>query len=258
MKLTQIRNATLKLEYAGTRFLIDPMLSEKGAWPGFPGTARSHLRNPLVELPVSIEELLDVDVIIVTHTHPDHWDDAAQQLIPKDRLIYTQNDSDAALLRSQGFTAVSVLSDINLIAGVRIVKTGGQHGSDEAYAIPEVAARLGDACGLIFSHESEKTLYVAGDTVWVPQYAENLVNYAPDVVVLNIGLATVDGIGAIIMGKQDALRTLETLPSATVVASHMEAVNHCLLSRAELREFIAEHGIQDRVLVPADGETLSF
>lgn len=258
MQLTQIRNATLKLNYGGVRFLIDPMLSEKDAWPGFPGTARSHLRNPMVALPVSVEELLDVDVIIVTHTHQDHWDEAAQQLIPKDRVIYTQNESDAALLRSQGFTAVSVLADTNVIAGINVVKTDGQHGSDEAYAIPEVAERLGDACGLVFSVEGEKRLYVAGDTIWVAPYTESLEKYAPDVVVLNMGLATVDGIGAIIMGKQDALRTLEMLPSATVVASHMEAVNHCLLSRDELRAFAAENGIQDRVRVPEDGETLTF
>lgn len=50
MKLTQIRNATLLLDYAGKKFLIDPMLAEKEAWPGFAGNARPHLRNPMVEL----------------------------------------------------------------------------------------------------------------------------------------------------------------------------------------------------------------
>ena len=258
MQLTQIRNATLKLDYAGVRFLIDPMLADKEAWPGFPGTARSHLRNPLVALPVSVDTLLDVDVIIVTHTHQDHWDEAAQQLIPKDKVIYTQNESDASLIRSQGFTAVSVLADTNVIAGINVVKTDGQHGSDEAYAIPEVAERLGDACGLVFSAEGEKTLYIAGDTIWVPPYVSSLKKYAPDVVVLNIGCATVDGIGAIIMGKEDALRTLEILPAATLVASHMEAVNHCLLSRAELRAYTAENGLQQKVRVPEDGETLNL
>ncbi len=258
MQLTQIRNATLKLDYAGVRFLIDPMLADKEAWPGFAGTARAHLRNPLVALPVAVDELLDVDVIIVTHTHQDHWDEAAQQLIPKDKVIYTQNESDASLIRSQGFTAVKVLADSNVISGIKIVKTDGQHGSDEAYAIPEVAERLGDACGLVFSAEGEKTLYIAGDTIWVPPYVDSLTKYAPDVVVLNIGCATVDGIGAIIMGKEDALRTLDILPAATIVASHMEAVNHCLLSRAELRDYTAEHGIQQNVLVPEDGETLSL
>ena len=66
MKITQVRNATLLLDYAGTRFLIDPMLSAKGAFPGFEGTANSQLRNPLVELPLSIDELVDVDAVIVT------------------------------------------------------------------------------------------------------------------------------------------------------------------------------------------------
>ena len=48
------------------------------------------------------------------------------------------------------------------------------------------------------------------------------------------------------------------LPTATVVASHMESINHCLLTRAELREFTLEHGIEDKVLIPADGETMVF
>ncbi|ALB62599.1 putative exported protein [Cronobacter condimenti 1330] len=258
MKLTQIRNATLKLEYAGTRFLIDPMLAEKEAWPGFAGTAQSHLRNPRVALPVSVESLLDVDVIIVTHTHPDHWDDAAQTLIAKDQLIYTQHAQDAALLRSQGFTQVQALTPETLINGVCVTKTDGQHGSDAAYAIPELAERLGDACGLVLQHESEKTLYIAGDTIWVTPYEESLTTFRPDVVVLNTGFATVDGVGAIIMGKEDVRRTHEHLPDAAIVASHMEAVNHCLLSRDELREYVAQHHIQDSVFIPEDGETLNF
>lgn len=35
MKITQVRNATLLIHYAGTRFLIDPMLAPKGSYPGF-------------------------------------------------------------------------------------------------------------------------------------------------------------------------------------------------------------------------------
>lgn len=38
MNITHIRNATQIIHYAGKRFLIDPMLADKGAWPGFPGT----------------------------------------------------------------------------------------------------------------------------------------------------------------------------------------------------------------------------
>ena len=75
---------------------------------------------------------------------------------------------------------------------------------------------------------------------------------------LNTGYAVNDLYGPIIMGKEDTLRTLKMLPSATIVASHMESINHCLLTRAELREFTLEQGIESQVLIPADGETLAF
>ncbi|MGL6051114.1 MAG: MBL fold metallo-hydrolase, partial [Aeromonas salmonicida] len=48
MQITQVRNATLLIDYAGTRFLIDPMLAAKGTLPAFAGTANCHLHNPLV------------------------------------------------------------------------------------------------------------------------------------------------------------------------------------------------------------------
>ncbi len=41
MNITQIRNATLLITYAGKRLLIDPMLAPKDAYPGFPGTGAS-------------------------------------------------------------------------------------------------------------------------------------------------------------------------------------------------------------------------
>ncbi len=88
MKLTQVRNATLFIEYAGTTFLIDPVLAEKDAWDGFAGTARSHIRNPMTELPIAAEALVNADIVIVTHTHMDHWDEAAQKQIPSNKLIY--------------------------------------------------------------------------------------------------------------------------------------------------------------------------
>src|SRR5690554_4732118 len=44
--LQQIRNATVKITFADTTFLVDPMLSKKGTYPGFEGTYRGELRNP--------------------------------------------------------------------------------------------------------------------------------------------------------------------------------------------------------------------
>ena len=59
------------------------MLAEKGRYAGFEGTLNSHLRNPLVELPMKAEDTFkDVDAIILTHTHEDHWDEVAQKILP--------------------------------------------------------------------------------------------------------------------------------------------------------------------------------
>ena len=258
MKLTLVRNATQLLSYAGKTFLIDPMFAEKGAWPGFAGTARSHLRNPLVSLPVAPETLLSADAIIITHLHTDHWDESAQQLIPKDKLIYAQNEQDAEQIRAQNFTNVHLLKNEILFHDITIFKTDGQHGSNEAYRVPELAARLGETCGLVFQHPQEKTLYIAGDTVWAAPYSEALKRYNPDIVVLNAGSAQLDGFGAIIMEKEDVLKTHRMLPDAVIVAVHMEAINHCILSRAELKDYVTAQGIARQVQIPEDGESLLF
>lgn len=260
VQLQQIRNATVKITYADTTFLIDPMLSKKGTYPGFEGTYRSELRNPLVDLPISEKEVLaGVDAVIVTHTHLDHWDDAAQQLLPKDIPLFAQHQADATLIRSQGFTNVRVLADKAEFGGVTLSRTGGQHGSDEMYASQAVATFLGDAMGVVFEAPGHKTLYLAGDTVWRDEVDQALDQYAPQVIVLNAGYAVLsDYDGSIIMGKEDVLRAAEAAPGATIVATHMDAINHMAQTREELRGFVQENRIQDRVEIPEDGATVDF
>ena len=94
MYLQQIRNATIFLCYGGKKFLIDPVLAPKGSWPPFPNSIRQDQNNPLVDLPVPIDELLKADAYIITHLHTDHFDEWAQQLIPKNATIFIQNTSN--------------------------------------------------------------------------------------------------------------------------------------------------------------------
>lgn len=256
MKIKQVRNATLLVEYAGKTFLVDPMLAEKGAYPGFEGTVNSEQRNPLVDLTVPMDEILDVDAVIVTHTHPDHWDDAARNLVPKDLPLFAQNEQDATDICAAGFGDTRVLAGEVAFEGITLSKTPGRHGSDEAYAA--MGAFLGEVCGVVFRHPDEKTLYVAGDTIWNEEVARTIERYAPDVIVLNCGDAQVVGIGAILMGKEDVVKASRAAPAATIVASHMEAVNHCVLSRTELREFANANSLTQHVWVPEDGEAADF
>lgn len=260
-QVQQIRSATVKITYGDTTFLIDPMLAEQGAYPGFEDTYRSELRNPLVGLPMPAEDVIDdVDAVIVTHTHLDHWDAAAQKLLPKDIPLFAQNAADAELIRSQGFSDVRILDGDAEFGGVQLHKTGGQHGSDALYAIPELARSLGDVMGVVFEAPGQKTTYLVGDTVWRDEVKRALERYNPEVIVLNTGAAEVTGFedDPIIMGKEDTLRTHRAAPNATIIAVHMDAVNHMTLSRDELADYVQEKGIEDHVMIPADGEVISF
>lgn len=255
-----IRNATLKITYGDTTFLIDPMLAEKGAYPGFEGTYRSHLRNPMIDLPLSVDDVIaGVDAIIVTHTHLDHWDVAAQKMLPKDLPVFVQNEQDAVEIKAQGFTQVSVIKQSTVFSGITLTKTGGQHGTDEMYAVAPLADLLGEAMGVVLQASGFKTTYIVGDTVWRADVEQALANYQPEIVILNTGYAQIEGFEhSIIMGKEDVIRTHKLMPNATIIGVHMDTVNHAALSRQDLRAFVNDKGIVDKVKVPAAGEVLKF
>ncbi|MCV5837392.1 MBL fold metallo-hydrolase, partial [Escherichia coli] len=50
----------------------------------------------------------------------------------------------------------------------------------------------------------------------------------------------------------------QILPDAQIVATHMEAVNHCLLTREELLAYARDNQIQEWVSAPADGESVTI
>jgi L-ascorbate metabolism protein UlaG (beta-lactamase superfamily) len=80
MKLQLIRNATLKLSYAGRSILIDPYFAPRHSLPSYTGKSA----NPLTDLPFSVEEVLQgVELVIVSHLHSDHFDSDGQTTRPE-------------------------------------------------------------------------------------------------------------------------------------------------------------------------------
>ncbi|WP_154990169.1 MBL fold metallo-hydrolase [Priestia megaterium] len=253
MKITHIRNATLLVEYGGKTFLIDPMLAKKGTYPPFPNSIRQDQNNPLVSLPLSVEEIIEgIDAVILTHLHLDHFDDAAKQALPNDIKMFVQNEEDAAVVRADGFKNVEVLTKNTVFEGIQLSKAKGEHGRGE------ILKRTGLVCGVVFKHKSEKTLYVAGDTVWYSAVEEEINTHQPDVIVVNGGDNQFLEGGSLVMGKEDIYEVHKVAPHATILSVHMEAVNHWALSREELKSFINEKDMASRVFVPDDGEVYTF
>ena len=77
-------------------------------------------------------------------------------------------------------------------------------------------------------------LYVAGDTIWCVEVLEALERHRPGVVVVNAGGARFDEGDPIVMTVED-VRTVRDATDATVVAVHLEAMNHCVETRADVR-----------------------
>ena len=262
--LQHVRNATAKLTTGGVTFLIDPMLAAPGAYEGFANTHRSGLRNPFTPLPMPVEELLaGVDAVILTHTHLDHWDEAAQKALPKDMPLFVQNEEDAKLVRGQGFRDVRILKDGELFRGVRLERTATRHGSEAMYADPELGKMLGEVMGIVFTAPDGKKAWVVGDTVWFPGVDKALAAHRPDVIIMNAGGAALDipafkDAPEIIMNKEDAVRMVRAAPGAQVVAVHMDAINHMTVDRKDLSRYAREQGVRERLLIPFDGEVMDF
>ena len=254
-----IRNATAKIEMAGSTFLVDPYLAPKGSYAGFEGTINSQKRNPLIDMKEPVEKVLEgVDAVIVTHTHDDHWDEYAQKMLPKTLPIFVQNAGDARIIRSQGFKDVRVVGKNTEFNKVKLSKTGGQHGTDQMYAIPQLAELAGEAMGVVMQADGEKTLYIVGDTIWNEEVDFALNRYKPEVIVMNTGYAQLQGFSdSIIMGKADVAKARQAAPKADIITVHMDAVNHAAVTSDEMRKFVKENKLS-KVAVPKEGEVLEY
>jgi L-ascorbate metabolism protein UlaG (beta-lactamase superfamily) len=248
MKLRLLRNATLKLEILGKTILIDPFFAPKGSRPSFTGRAL----NPLVELPATPEEILDgVELVVVSHLHADHFDPVAQSLVPKHLpLICQPGDEDK--IRSYGFSDVTPLADVVDWQGMRFKRREGSHG------LGPVVEKMGPVMGFSITAKDEPSIYWAGDTVLYPAIGAIIANTTPEIVIIHPCGARWDG-DLITMDAKEAVATCRLAPASTVIATHMDSLDHATVSRDELRRYSIEQGVPpQQLLIPRDGETLQF
>lgn len=237
--LRLVRHATLEIDLDGTRLLVDPMFGAPGDIDPIPNTPNQR-PNPLVELPPL--DIGAVDAVVVTHLHRDHLDDAARERLPADLPVLCQPE-DAESLR-ETFDDVRPVRGVEEFDGVTVTPTPGRHGSGD------LAEEMGPVTGYLF--DATETVYVAGDTVWYGPVADTLASHEPDLAVVNTGEAQFTEGEPITMMKE-GVAAFAQATDATVVAVHMGAINHCLRSRADLRNHLDSVGVEG-VHVPADGE----
>lgn len=255
-----VRSATIRVKMGDAVFLVDPMLSDPASWPGFPLTVNSEARNPLIPLPMPAPDAVKgIDAVILTHLHEDHWDEAARKILPKDIPVFVNDRPHLDEVRKAGFRNAAVLEPGTRVKGVSLTPLASQHGTPSMLAARGYES-LGTTMGIFFEKAGCRSVYVAGDTVWTATVSGQIARLRPGVIVLNTGNALLTEFPAsIIMGAQDFLRAYREAPWASVVAVHMDAINHCVLKRKDLRDLAQSRGLDPRrALIPADGEILRF
>ena len=249
MQIQLIRNATLRMTYANRQFVTDPFLAAKHTIRSFADISP----NPLVDLPCPPDKVVEgVEMVVISHLHTDHFDSLAQELLPKEIPLFCQPGDEAQLVE-KGFLSVIVVEQSTQWQGITLTRTPGQHGTGAW------VERMGNVSGFVFQAENEPTVYWAGDTIWYEPVKQVIADSQPDIIITHSSGAKFGDSDPIVMDAEQTISVCQAAPQATVIAVHMETLDHGTVSRADLRAMADAQGIQlKQLLIPNDGEQLSF
>lgn len=257
MRIHQLRNATVIIESGAFRILVDPMLAARHGLP--PLCLRGGWqRNPLVDLPPSAAAALDgVTHCLITHCrkgHFDHLDRAGVEFLRDRQIPLICIPHDAPYLARRGLRVQPLPRDHqrpSAFLGGQIRTLRCTHGRGLVGRLME------HGVGYFIQLPGEPSLHLCGDTVLSPVLRRFLTEQQPDICVAPAGGARLDLGGEIIMGLDQVLE-LTTLLKGQVVANHLQALNHCPVTRDALLAAAREAGLSQRLWVPEDGEVLHF
>ena len=250
MKMQLIRNATMRLNYASIGILTDPLFAAKHTLSSYAGKSR----NPLVDLPMSPPEVLvDVDMVLLSHLHSDHFDRCAQEILPKDMEFCCQ-PQDEARLKKMGFSKVHPVGDEITFNGVRFIRTEAQHGKGA------VLDEMGPASGYVFMSPQEPTVYWIGDSILCEKVFRTMDRFRPEVIITHSsGAVWGKASELIVMDAEQTLEVCRYSASIRVVAVHLDSLDHGTVSRKDLDLKRKQADVSsNHLIIPNDGETLIF
>ncbi|UTD14106.1 MBL fold metallo-hydrolase [Tenacibaculum mesophilum] len=258
-KLEYIRQATVFLEVNSKKILIDPVLSDKGTQDPIPFS--NEKRIPMNDLPIPKDKIIEqADAVLITHYHPDHFDADAEKLLPKNILIFCQ-PFDVEKLKSKGFTNLQSIEQVVNWSGVSIKRYEAHHHEGATGAMP-----FGESSSFSLTFK-EDTIFITGDAVLDSLLKNALKIEKPTHIIANTGECTFSKPNPVLepgkhmtLTKEELLRIAVENKKAILIAIHMDAINHCGLTKEELRLFLKEQekSIQDKIVIPNEGEVLQL
>lgn len=239
------RHATSIIEIENKKILIDPVFASKGSYPAIIHT-KNPKKNPLVNLPVDYSKLLDVDGVIITHNHNDHFDELAKKVLPKNLPILCQKE-DFLTFKSLGYLNLTSIDSAKNWLGLKCKGFLGYHGGHL------LKSKLGVSSSFLITSSNSK-VFITGDTLLTRKQKKLIKEISPDTIVAYGGGARMKLLGKLTMNNKDIIRLSKICKSSRIIVTHMEAINHCFDSRSKL----INHPLLNNVIIPSDGETLTF
>ena len=182
IRVTWIGHATALVQMSGQNIITDPMFSDRASPVSFSGPKR------LVVLPITIEKLPSIDVVIISHSHYDHCDEASlKELNQKFKPLFIVPLKMKSLLNEWDITNVIELdwwqyADFN---GIRYHSTPARHRSNRG--VLDVNEILWSSW-MIEEKDSGRKVYFGGDTGYSAHFKEIGEKLGtPDVALLPIG-----------------------------------------------------------------------
>ncbi|WP_394825974.1 MBL fold metallo-hydrolase [Pendulispora albinea] len=255
-----IRSATVAIHYrsAGRRnikILVDPILGDPNTEPAIDYS--NGIKIPMIPLLIDKRQLIaDIDAVLLTHYHPDHFDGEAERILPKDTLIFCQ-PYDEARLREKGFSNLRVVDKESRWEGITISRFLATHYKGATGAPP-----FGESSSFLLRTRNNGVFFT-GDAILDDRLRGHLRATHPETIVANTGECQFTKDNPVLMpGVTMTLTSAElaemarSLPSSTIVAVHMDAINHCPLTKRDLRRFVDANGLRDHIRVPNEGDVL--
>jgi Predicted Zn-dependent hydrolases of the beta-lactamase fold len=242
MDILFVRHATILIYAENKKILVDPVFSDIGELPSIK-SLRFDNKNPLIKLETSIDELIDVDSAFITHLHIDHFDTLARKLLKKSTKIFCQ-PQDSEIIKKMGFLDVSPIEQYIIWNNLKISRVDGKHGEGK------VLEKMGKTSGFVLQDSTNYTMYITGDTIWYDGVKEAIEKFNPNAIVLNAGAATFPIGRPVTMNEADITSVIKSAPNSKIVAIHMDAWNHCMLSKENLHNFLSSKSIEKNVIIP--------
>ncbi|WP_030166720.1 MBL fold metallo-hydrolase [Spirillospora albida] len=258
--LTFVGNATTIIRYGGMTLLTDPNFLRRGqrAYLGH-GLSSRRLKDPAIP----VEELPELDAVVLSHLHGDHWDPVAEGHLDR-RLPILTTDAAARALSRRGFRWAEGLPTWDaqpILKGdhkITVTALPARHAPGPFGALlPPVMGSL-----LEFGpRQGDPVLrvYISGDTVMYDGLAEIPRRFPGiDAGIVHLGGTRLLGLLTVTMDGRQGAEWLDTVGCATAVPIHYDDYT---VMKSPLTDFEREarrRGLADRLRFVARGATISL